>query len=514
MRWTSRNQPEFVFSEPVDSFRTIYANSDTHVIIWTKGETHVCDQYWNVLMTLPYTAETKNSELGLSLLLLRPKSSTEPYRIFHPTRCQLTTTTYPDKGIDLNFNSVENQNELWVTGMENNVHMIYSYRYDGTLQLTSKKAIAKGNVRPLPFASYWVSKEHQGELYYLGPEYEFRDTFAFQKLTLMSDNVHFVASDKQNKTTRFYQLTAEKYIEIPFSDLDSAMEYGNSSIIQIWKNNKCGLYFPNVKKILPPVYTQVVGPYNESMHLITCDGNLVSTLTGEIIFNNSFKRCEFPEGKYLLSQHQDGTWWICNNQPNSENYLIKKQLPENIKKWIGFAGVEDWHKFMDHSGMVGIYNVKTDEWILQPKFKDVRAAYAGNHLCFFYSQGSYWGVCDSTGKIIIADTFDSIDLQEAYPSGTPYFTARKNGQYSLYNINGKALLPSSYPEIEGGNFPLVLVTQYANDKQTPLTGLYDVSKGKWLYPLSKVEYSFTEDPQGKKVIYVEQNGKRIKVIYP
>jgi hypothetical protein len=514
VRWNKTNTPEFVFSEPVDSFKTIHANLDTHVLIWTNGETHVCDRYWNVLMSLPYTAETKTSEMGLNLLLLRPKNSKEPYRVFHPTYCTLSNTTYPDKGIDFSYNEVENIGELWVTGMENNTYMMYSYLFDGTLQLSGKKTIAKGDITPLPYASYWMSKKNQGELYYLGPDYEFRDTFAFGKLTMMSDNLHFLASDRSNKFARLYQLNAETYIEIPIAELDSAMEYGNSSIIQIWKNNKSGLYFPNINKVLPPVYSEVVGPFNEAMHLITCDGHLISTLTGEIIFNKEFKRCEFPEGKYLLAQHQDGSWWICNNQPNSENFLKKKQLPSNIKKWVGFAGIDDWHKFMDQSGMIGIYNVKTNQWIIQPKFKDVRAAYAGNHTCFFFSQGSYWGVCDSSGKIILPDTYDSIDLQEAYPSGNLYFTTRKNGQYTLFSIQGKALLPASYPEIDGGNYPVVLVTSYAQDKQTPLTGLYDVEKGKWLYPLSKVDYVFAEDEKGKKVIYVEQNGKRIKVIYP
>jgi hypothetical protein len=124
------NLPEFVFSEAVDSFQTIYANSDTRVLIWTKGETHVCDQNWNVLMTLPYTAETKNSELGLTLLLLRPKKSNEPFRVFHPTYCELSNTSYPENGIDLSYNEVENIGELWVTGKENNAHLIYSYKYD------------------------------------------------------------------------------------------------------------------------------------------------------------------------------------------------------------------------------------------------------------------------------------------------------------------------------------------------------------------------------------------------
>lgn len=98
-----------------------------------------------------------------------------------------------------------------------------------------------------------------------------------------------------------------------------------------------------------------------------------------------------------------------------------------------------------------------------------------------YLEGNLYGICNYQGKVLLKPGFEDIEMPQ---SDLGYFLAKRNGRWSLYDVQGNQVLPCDYPSMDAMRRGAEMLGNDFTGVDHYLTSIRDAAGG-YLKPVQK-----------------------------
>lgn len=250
-----------------------------------------------------------------------------------------------------------------------------------------------------------------------------------------------------------------------------APSHHDEDFIYVIKNNKCGIYNADFKKLYDPVYDRSLSYWTPSNGVITTrkDGlyGAIECKTGKILIPFVYNRLgDYKEGLFY-AQSTDTRQFGYIDRENKTVIQFKYTSANDFSEGYAVVAVYD-KKFESRLGTVSkdIYGVidKDGNWVIKPTFGDpllgITNPQFGNGLCpmGLYDKNrlgaSQFGYINIKGEWVIPPLFDEV---QNFINGVAEVSM--NGKWGAINTKGLFIVPTTYdddyPRAKDDSFILV-----------------------------------------------------------
>ena len=294
--------------------------------------------------------------------------------------------------------------------------------------------------------------------------------------------------------------TGKKYMPELYDSIQSADDH----YVYLFKKGKMGLYNFTTKKILPPIYDELGSvrslenrflnvKVNDISYFINEDGRPIKP-AWNVPWLSYKSQMSYQGIKGIPAEHQGKKYKLYVTAGDTLIAIPDSDLPEEI-----IPG----EKYMDGTlqgrkgALVGVFRLSKKDWIIPPLYKKINkesdyffalsdsetTVFNNDGVLAFKLKGSYpnpkpvynkthWYMGDwhpavpvvsNNGKIIVPDTFKYAVLMEL--KAPNYYEARTyNDKYSIFDTNGKQMLPAIFDGFSDSWMFDGYLTAYKDDK--------------------------------------------------